>query len=442
MLARLRHHFPALASVGIRLVGVTIGFLIVIIVGRTWGPQGSGIYGLVSQTAMFLAIVAVGGLDLAAVRALAGIDPVRERLGGWAILRLLGITALFAAIPAIAILRFGDRAIALITDDALPATALAALIALLLARALARMMSAILRSQQYFLLGQAMEAVVIPLPFCLALLLVVGPAIDDLLRWITIMAIAAIAIGGAAILWLYLAARRADRSPQSPSLRAMIGTALPLWGVTIALNFAEWYGLTIITAQLGLAEAGIYRVVMQFALLFSVLSAGLTGVYSVRIAAAQSASDWPGVARQVRSFTWLSAALAILPALVMIVLARPLLGIVGPEFETGTAALQLGVIGQVIYLILAPAGLTLAMTGFARINLAITLASTAALVVLAPLSAAHFGLIGVVACISVLLIARNLLALLVVRRKLGINALSGRYHPPASPLPELADRKA
>lgn len=431
MLARLRHHFPALASVGIRLVGVAFGFLIVIIVGRTWGPEGSGIYGLVSQTALFLAIVAVGGLDLAAVRALAGIDPVRERLGGGAILRLLGITALFAAIPSALILVFGDQAAALITDDNLPARAVVALIALLVARSLARMMSAILRSQQYFLLGQAMEAVVIPLPFCLALLLVVGPSLDDLLRWMTIMAIVAIGLGLAVILWLYVAARRVDRSSQSPTLRSMVATALPLWGVTIALNFAEWYGLTVVTAQLGLAEAGIYRVVMQYALLFSILSAGLVGVYSVRIAAAQSAQDWPGVARQVRSFTWLSAALSVVPALVMIALARPLLGIVGPEFTVGAAALQLGVIGQVIYLILAPAGLTLAMTGFARINLAITLASTAGLVVLAPLSAAQFGMIGVVGCISALLIARNLIALLVVHRRLGINALTGRYQPPA-----------
>lgn len=431
MIARLRHHFPALASVAVRAIGVGLGFLIVIIIGRTWGPEGSGIYGLVSQTAMFLAIVAVGGLDLAAVRALAGIDPVRERLAGSTIARLLAVTSIFAAIPIILIALFGNQAISLLTDEPLPVQAMAALVALLLARTLARMMSAILRAQRYFLLGQTMDAALIPLLFGIALLMLVGASIGDLLRWMTVMALAAIAIGFAAILWVYLAARKSGRTASAPTLRSMVATALPLWGVTIALNFADWYGLTVVTAQLGLAEAGIYRVVMQFATVFSLLSTGLFGVYSVRIGAAQAREDWAGVARQVRSATWLSAALVTLPAIILILSAQPVLAIVGPEFQSGAAALQLGLIGQILYIITGPAGLTLAMTGHARINLGITLTSTASLVLLAPLAAAEFGTIGVVGCISALLVARNLASLGFVRRKLGINALTGRYHPPA-----------
>lgn len=430
MIARLRHHFPALASVAIRAVGVGLGFLIVIIIGRTWGPEGSGVYGLVSQTAMFLAILAVGGLDLAAVRALAGIDPVKERLAGSTIARLLGITAAFAAIPAVLIALYGTRAMALLTDDTLPIQALAALVALLLARALARMMSAILRGQRFFLLGQLIDAALFPLLFGISLLTFVGAAIDDLLRWMTMMALAAIAIGFAAIVGVFLVARRSGRAASAPTLRAMAATALPLWGVTIALNFADWYGLTVVTAQLGLAEAGIYRVVMQFATVFSLLSTGLFGVYSVRIGAAQAREDWAGVAQQVRSATWLSAALVTIPAILLILLARPVLGVVGPEFQTGAAALQLGLFGQILYIITGPAGLTLAMTGHARINLGITLTSTASLIIVAPLAAAQWGTSGVVGCISALLVARNLVSLMFVRSKLGINALSGRYYAP------------
>lgn len=433
MLARLRHHFPALASVGIRLVGVTIGFFIVVMIGRTWGAAGSGIYGLISQTAMFLAVIAVGGIDLAAVRALAGIDPQRERLAAETIMWLLGITFLFTAFPALILALLGDRATDWISDYPVPANAIAAVITLLVARALSRILSAILRAQQHFLLGQAMEAVLIPLPFALALLAFVGPSLDELVRWVTITAVAAIAIGLGVLLLVYCTARASGRAAHSPPLRGMAATALPLWGVTIALSFAEWYGLTIVTSEVGLDAAGIFRVVMQFVLIFSVLSAGLTGVYNVRIAAAQSEHDWAAVARHVRSFTLLSAALAILPAAALILLARPLLGLVGPEFQAGATALQIGTIGQVAYLILAPAGLTLAMTGYARTNLAITLFSAGALLVLAPLSARLYGLTGIVTCISVLLISRNLAAMLVVRRRLGINALTGVYHPPVQP---------
>lgn len=430
MIARLRHHFPALASVAIRAVGVGLGFVTVILIGRTWGPEGSGIYGLVSQTAMFLAIVSVGGLDLAAVRALAGVDPVKERLAATTIIRLLGITAAFAAIPVAALLMVGDRALALLTDDRLPQQAVLALAVLLIARTLARMMSAILRAQRFFLLGQAIDAALIPALFCGALVIVIGASLDDLLQWMTWMAIAAIAIGLASIMGIHLSTRHSGRRRQAPPLRTMIATALPLWGVTIALNFADWYGLTVVTAQLGLAEAGIYRVVMQFATVFSLLSTGLFGVYSVRIGAAQAKDDWASVARLVRSATWLSAALVIAPATMLIVLAQPVLGIVGSEFQSGATALQLGLFGQILYIILGPAGLTLAMTGHARINLVITLSSTASLILLAPYAASHFGTIGVVGSISALLVARNLASLIFVHRKLGINALTGRYQPP------------
>lgn len=427
MLTQLRYNFPALASVGIRLVGVTIGFLIVIIIGRSWGAAGNGMYGLISQTAMFLAVVAVGGIDLAAVRALAGIDPQRQRLACGTILRLLGITFFFATIPALVLLLFGDNAIGWISDDPFPPQAIAAVVTLLVARALSRILSAILRAQQFFLLGQAMEAVLIPLPFALALLIFVDPSLDNLVRWVAITATASVVIGLGVLLLVYCISRASGRTAHSPPLRGMAATALPLWGVTITLSFAEWYGLTVVTSEVGLDAAGIFRVVMQYVLIFSVVSAGLTGVYNVRIAAAQSVNDWVEVARHVRSFTLLSAALALIPAAALITFARPLLAIVGPEFVAGATALQIGSIGQAAYLVLAPAGLTLAMTGHARASLFITFLSTAILVSLAPIAASYFGLNGVVACISALLVARNLAATLLLRHLLGINALTGRY---------------
>jgi len=427
MLARLRHHFPALASVAIRGVGVALGFVLVIAIGRIWGPAGNGIYGLVSQTAMLLAIVSVGGLDLAAVRSLSQINPLHHRIAGGTILRLIGVTLGLAAIPVAVMLIFGDQAIRWLTGESVPAFALAALVVLLVARALVRIISAILRAQHFFLLGQFVDAALIPALFCAVLVTAAAVSIDDLLRWIAIMSLAAIIIGLGALGGVSFFAQRSGKARRAPALRAMMATALPLWGVTIALNLADWYGLMVVTAQLGLTEAGIYRVVMQFSTAFSILSTGLFGVYSVRIGAAQSAQDWPHVARLVHSATRLSAALVIPPVAILLLLADNVLGLVGPAFVAGASALQIALVGQVLYVILGPAGLTLAMTGYARINLVITLTSTAALIICAPLAASHFGMIGVVGAISVLLVARNLVSLVFVRSKLGINALTGNY---------------
>lgn len=416
----------------IRAIGVGLGFITVILIGRTWGPEGSGIYGLVSQTAMFVSIMAIGGLDLATVRALTGVHARGNRVAYRSIAAMFMLVGALVALPAIAILYGGAAWLTDLLNTNITVTAMIALVVMLVARSIVRMVSAVLRAQHHYRVGQFVDGMLVPALFCAVLLLGLAATIEELVGWMTVSGIAAIAIGFVLLAWTLHRNRSIGIASEAVSALSLFRSALPLWGVTIALNFADWYGLTVVTAQLGIAEAGIYRVVMQFSTTFSILSTGLFGVYSARIGAAQSQSDWTKVARELRSATWLSAALVIPPAMVLLMMAEPALGFVGTEFRGAAPALQLALVAQIIYIILGPAGLTLAMTGNARINLAITLASTLGLVFAAPWAASEYGSTGVVACISVLLVLRNLASLAFVRMRLGINALTGRYYPLAN----------
>ena len=428
MIGRLRYHIPTLGSVAIRMLGVALGFASVILIGRSWGPEGNGIYGLVSQTSLFLSTVAIGGLDIAAVRHLSGLEARQRAASVGSVIKLIGLVILLLAIPLSVILIGGGPLLTWATGTALGPLAVAALAVVLIARGLARVISAILRAKSDYLIGQLVDGLLLPGLLFAILLLGLAESIQDLLRWMMATALIAVVIS-VIIMMLRMRDHRRLFPSESVAMRPIFATALPLWGVTVSLSLADWYGLAVVTAQLGLAEAGIYRVVMQFATSFAIISAGLFGVYSAKIGAAQSKQDWPAVARLVRSATWLSAAMVIPAAALLILVARPVLAFVGPEFLQATLALQLALVGQIIFVSLGPAGLTLAMTGHGRINLAITLISTLALLIIAPMAAYQFGTIGVVACISVLLVSRNLASLMLVRKVLGINALTGRFHP-------------
>ena len=85
------------------------------------------------------------------------------------------------------------------------------------------------------------------------------------------------------------------------------------------------------------------------------------------------------------------------------------------------------VVGQILYTTMGPAGITLAMTGHERVNLAVTLVSTGSLLLVGPFAADHFGSIGVAAWISIMLVARNIASLWMVHRLLGINVITGSY---------------
>lgn len=412
----------------IRIFGVGLGYLIIIIIGRTWGPEANGVYALVTQTAMFLSMVAIGGLDLSAVRHLSAVEAQQARVSSGALVGLFALTAALILIP-IALLAFGGPTIlGWIVDGQFSALAIAALAMTLAARAVTRMVSAVLRTQGFFLIGQSFDIVVIPLLLIGILLAGLVASIDDLLSWMIVTGGASIMLAIGTMLTIHWQRAKGTIAERNVSVRAIMAGALPLWGVTVSATFADWYGLAVVTAQHGLADAGVFRVVMQIAVAFSIISTGLFAVYSPRLGAAQSLGDWDKVARLVRSATWLSAALILPAAIILAIFARPVLAIVGAEFTVGTIWLQIAIAGQFLFAVLGPAGLTLAMTGFARINFMITVTSLTALLILAPLAASQLGPLGVVICISLLLVLRNLASVIFVRTKLGINAFTGRHH--------------
>jgi O-antigen/teichoic acid export membrane protein len=160
--------------------------------------------------------------------------------------------------------------------------------------------------------------------------------------------------------------------------------------------------------------------------MLAIVSMGLYGVFSAQIGAAYAARNKPEVARLARSATMLSLVMIMPVTILLFVFAHPILAMVGPEFAQGTTILRIMVVGQAIYTITGPSGLVLALTGHERINLLITTISTVSLLIIAPISAHMFGLVGITSYVAFILVARNCASLYAMQKLEGINCITGK----------------
>ncbi|MDZ3833685.1 MAG: hypothetical protein U0S50_18000 [Sphingopyxis sp.] len=420
-----RNHFQSVMALAIRGLSVLAGFALSFVIGHRFGPEANGTYALITQSAMFLSVVAVGGLDLAVVRQFSSVIAKRQQLSASTLLRVVGLSIGFATAIIAALLAGGPATLHWAVGGILPAGGLLILCILLWSRAMTRIGSAVLRSQKRYILGQSVEVLMIP---TLVLGVIAAGWVHSIgsILWVTAAVSAAVAIGG--LMASLDGTSRAAAATPLP-IRPMIRIALPLWGVAIALNIADWYGLVVVANTAGLHDAGLYRIAMQFGTSLAIVSMGLFSVYSPQISAAWASEDLAGVARLGRTATRLSTLFTLPPALLMLGIAEPLLGLIGSEFIAAAPMLRIVVLGQMIYTITGPAGLVLAMTGHERVNFAITITSTLSLILFAPLIAQSFGAAGVATCVALFLVGRNLASLYFVNRLCGINPLTGSVRP-------------
>ena len=421
--AGLLRHSKALTGLAARAGGVALGFIVTVTIGRWYGPAANGQYALVTQTAMFLSVMAVGGLDLAVTRefsrgAASGLRVQRQSLA------LVYLQAfLIAAAISGALFLAGNSLLDQLGRQAVPQTALATLVAILMARTFTRIAAAVLRSQRRYIFAQVVEVILIPAFTLLVLAAGIVRTLPEIL-WMTAAAGLVAALIGAATSF---GNTSSDQSAVRIPMKTLWATALPLWGVAIAQNFAEWFGLATAGAATGLYGAGLYRVASQVSSVLGIVTLGLFGTFVAQMSEAHHNHDRQRIAQLAGAATRLSVVIIIPFAAALAAAAGPLLSLVGAEFVAARPLLLVLIIGQVVYAATGPSGLVLAITGHARINLAITISTTMAMLGLAPLAAREFGVIGVATTLSALLVVRNIASLYAVRHLEGIMVLTGRY---------------
>jgi O-antigen/teichoic acid export membrane protein len=418
----------ALAALVVRGLGVVAGFALTFLIARWFGPEANGIYALVTQSAIFLSIVAVGGLDLAIVREFSRAVATGLPLSRQAVWGVLGQTVALAVAIGLVILLFERQLVPrLLGSNAIPYGA-AILASLIVIRALIRVLSAVLRSQSRYSAAQAIELFLLP---ALTIALLAGLWQRD--QGLVGILIASVAAGSLVVLTGLLLVFKdtsiSDQAIRTSQLGLLVG-ALPMWGMAISQNLADWYGLVSLNHWGGAAETGIYRVSWQIASVLPLVSVSLLGTFTAQIAAAVHAEDRQAMARLSRTATRLTLLIFGPLAAVLILFAEPILALFGDEFVSGAATLRALVAGHLIVATFGIAGQILVMIGHARFNLIANLVSTLVILLAAPFAAKLAGGLGIAVLFGVLNAGKIAVYLIAVTRLENFNAITGKLHRP------------
>ncbi len=408
-------------ALGVRGTSVLAAFAVTFIIGRNFGADVTGQYALITQTAMFLAITALFGLDISVVRHFAKASAQKVPVALRSFAQVLGLGVASASVLVVVLWIGGVPLWERLFGDVVTRTFLPLLCLLIAARGGVQLIDGLLRSQHRFTLGQAVSALFIPLATAIALVSGMATTFEDIL-WASI-------VGGFLAIAIGLGALTSHLSTGSDALkipvRTIVASSLPLWGAGVAQVIGNWYGLAVAAQVLGAAEAGFFRVAVQIAAGLQIISSALQSVYSGKISSAFHAGDRAQAARLARSSVRWSTSLALPMTALILIFGKWILGQIGPEFVAAWPVLVALLIGQLAFTITGPCGLVLAMSGHERVNLRISVFSTATLLITAPLAAIYGGLVIMAICVALTILMRNFLALFLVRRLIGINIWAG-----------------
>ncbi|MFB0612092.1 lipopolysaccharide biosynthesis protein [Aurantiacibacter poecillastricola] len=419
--AKLKDDSAVIVALVVRGLAVLAGFGVTYLIGNNLGPEAMGQYALVTQTAVFFALVGLMGLDVSAVRHFSKSVALGTPIAFLSLAKLVGLSLAFMLAITAVLWLGGDFVWARLFGDAVPQDFLLLLCVLLIGRAGISLFGAILRSQHAFTLGQIIPSLSVPAAAFLALGTGLVFTVEGALWAAAAGSLVALLIGG------FVVFHRSGFGENAVhiDMRPVLASSLPLWGVGIAQNLADWYGLAVSAQMLGAADAGLYRASIQIAAVLQIAAMAIFSVYSAKISSAFHAGDRQEAgklaARAMRFSAWISIAAGIF----LMVTGKFILRQIGPEFEEAYIVLYVLIIGQVIFACTGPCGIVLAMSGNEKTNFLISVSTTILLLIVAPIAARYGGLLGVATAIALLLPLRNFIAFIMVYRLEGINVWSG-----------------
>ncbi len=373
-----------------------LGLVLAVVVGRGYGPTGSGVFFSVVAVVMVLSNTVELGADTAFVwilprlRADGRADQQRPavRVGAGPVVVAAGATAValwLAAAPLAALLGGGaETATGLRWGAVAVFTGTAATVAVAITRGLGALAPLV-----------ALQNVVLPslrlagVGLCVMAAAAVTAA---LAAWSLAWAGTAVAAAAAT---LVLLRRTPGAGPAEAGLRREFwGFAIPRAGAAVVEIALVWFDVILVTILLGPTEAGIYAVASRF------VTAGALGENALRVALAPRFSALFAVADRGAAETLLRAAAPLMVALtwpvflVAAVQAPALLEVFGPGFSSGSAALRVLCAAMLGVSLFGPVQAVLLMSGNTRRQLGNKTAALAAMVVLDLALVPSLGIVG------------------------------------------------
>lgn len=412
----------SITAFGIHVGGAGLTYCSQLLIARTIGADGFGIYAYALAWVTMLAYLAVLGFDVSLLRFI----PTYRAQGDWPLLRgVIRFAERWAAIVGLAVVAAGVAIVELRVHAPSPDLANTFLIGLFLVPILALLWirSAVVRAFGRVLAALAPDRMVRD-----GLLLgLVGLAVFGL-GWridapIAMLATLLSAVAGLGLVsvakrwWLPEAAAAAQPANAG---RVWARAALPLVVIGVASVAVNRTGVMLLGWAGQTTDAGIYAMAFNVAFLVVLPRTAINALFAPAIAGLYAQKDmaaFQALATRTSVWTLLSAACIALP---LALLAQPLMGWFGGDFSAGVPALRLLLLGQVIAAGAGSQLLLLTMTGHERSVAMLMLLNAVVNVVLCAMLIHFFGLTGAAIGATVTLVLWNAAMALLIRRLLHV----------------------
>jgi O-antigen/teichoic acid export membrane protein len=406
-------------SMAVRIVGIALSYAANVLLSRTLGVDAYGEYVIALSWALTLTLPAKAGFDNSALR-FSTIYLEREDYAGFR-----GFVRVAAAV--IILLSLAIEALIWVAGAELipvgPGTrAWAALLVLPLA--LLAFFSVIMRTARRILSSQFYEQILRPG----VIIVGIGGMFLTGLRLNAASAMGlTVAASTAALVAIVIEVRRVLRGarthqPRYDEWRQWLGVSAPMLLMGVVQELMNQVDIILLGQMADARAAALFAASWRLASLVPFALVGLATMGAPLIAAAHERGSMDDLQRVSKIVARLSFSFAVVSALVLYVLAKPLLGLFGPGFVAGRDTLSILLLGGVVNAFTGVVSYFATMTGRERQALAIFAAALALSVVLNLLLIPRFGVVGAALASSAATIAWNLALLIYVRHTIGIDA--------------------
>jgi len=194
-------------------------------------------------------------------------------------------------------------------------------------------------------------------------------------------------------------------------VRTWLSYSVPLLFQSLAVFLQPAIPLLVIEHFQGSSQVGIFSAALKVATLVSLPLIALNTVFAPRISEVSSRREIGGLGSLYRMMTVSTISMSLLPFLISLLFASPIMQIFGPEFEAGSSILGLLAVGYLVRAISGPAGCVLVMTGRVNISLVNALLGSLLSLLLNLLLVPSLGLRGAAIASTITLVVVGILGL-------------------------------
>ena len=403
-----------------RGIGAFGGLMLVIVLGRLYGPAGVGVFALAQSIYLGAGILSRYGMDNALMRYV-GQDHYSiaiKRYLGWAIIRSLLLS--ISAALVIFLLRhhfafwFNTPMLAAV----LPGIAIT-IPAFTISFVLSGFMKGVRKPATACLLENgSISLIASVLVFLLHMII---PASFENIGWAMAAAAWLVLAQGAIQTWRWCASQNfQDQAGPDVSHREFAASSRAFFVMSLAGFMQNVLSVLIAGMLLDNAELGIFRSAERSAFLITFILMVINAVFPPRFASLYRQNNLQGLNALARKGALIGLVLATPMLLVCLSVPHWVLGFFGEEFTQGANLLRIIAVAQLVNVATGSVGFLLNMTGNEKLMRNIALSCNALGIIFFLILIPIFGTLGAAIALALVLVMQNLTAMVFVWRKLGI----------------------